>query len=92
MSVTIKVVGDLRRFVEGETIEVCDAGCSLGVALERFLCLYPQIGRELFDEHGRLHYALVLATGGRRLSWPQDRDVSMEDGQELLLTRFHRGG
>ena len=92
MSVTIRVVGDLRRFVEGETVEVCDAGCSLGAALEHLVCLCPQISGELFDEHGRLHYALVLATRGRRLSWPQDRDVSMEDGQELLLTRFHRGG
>lgn len=92
MTVTIKIVGDLRRFVDAETVEVCDTGCSLGTALDELIRLYPDVGSQLFDPQGRLHYASVLAARGRQLAWPADEGVFIEDGDELLLTRFHAGG
>ena len=35
---------------------------------------------------------MVLMISGRTAVWPQDKDRVIEDGGELLLTRFHSGG
>lgn len=89
---SIRLLGDLRRFVDSETVEVHDRGCSAGTAVDGLVRLHPKLGEELFDSQGRMHYASVLMARGRQLCWPQDRDEFIEDGEELLLTRFHSGG
>ena len=92
MSIRVRLIGDLRRFVESDMIEIGSGRCSVAAAFDEIVERYPRLGRELFDDQGRLHYAMVLKTGGRRIFWPQDRDESIEDGGELMLTRFHSGG
>ena len=92
MSVKVRLVGDLRRFVEDEAIEIEGKGLTLAAALDELSRRCPRLGAELFDDQGRIHYALVLTTSGRRATWPDDKDRLMEDGGELMLTRFHCGG
>jgi len=92
VSVKVRLVGDLRRFVEHEAIEIEGGGLTLAAALDELRRRYPQLGAELFDDQGRMHYALVLTTNGRRATWPDDKDRLIEDGCELMLTRFHCGG
>ncbi len=92
MSVKIRLVGDLRRFTESESIEIAGGERSLGAALDELVRLNPRLGKELFDEKGRLHYAMVLVASGRTAVWPRDKDMMIEDGGELMLTRFHAGG
>lgn len=94
MSVKVRVIGDLRRLVDADIveIEVGDGEHTIGAAFDAVIRRYPPLAAELLDDKGRLHYAMTLATGGRRVSWPQDRDELIEDGGELMLTRFHSGG
>ena len=92
MSVKVRLIGDLRRFVDSEALKIGREGCSLGVALDELARLYPRLGAELFDGQGRLHYAVVFTIDGRRAIWPDDKDRLIEDGGELMLTRFHSGG
>lgn len=92
MSVKVRLIGDLRRFVDCEALEIMSQGCSVGVALDELVERYPSLGRELFDGAGRLRYSMTLALGGRRILWPQGRDELIEDGGELIVTRFHCGG
>lgn len=91
MSVRVRLIGDLRKFVDSDLVEIGD-GCSVGAAFDEIVKRYPRLGDELFDDKGRLHYAMILTMDGRRISWPQDRDERIEDGGELMLTRFHSGG
>lgn len=92
MGIRVRLIGDLRRFVESETVEVEGGGRSLAAALDELARLHTRLGRELFDEQGRLHYAVVLMTSGRRALWPEDAERFIEDGGELMITRFHSGG
>jgi hypothetical protein len=92
MAIKIRIIGDLRRFSESESIEIEGGERSLGAALDELVRLNPRLGKELFDERGRLHYAMVLVTSGRTAVWPRDKDMLIEDGGELMLTRFHAGG
>jgi molybdopterin converting factor small subunit len=92
VAVKVRLVGDLTRFVGPEPIELEGAGCTLGAAFDELTRRFPRLGRELFDDRGRLHYAVVLVIGGRTAIWPRDKDSPIEDGGEFLLTRFHSGG
>jgi len=92
VAIRVRLIGDLRRFVESEIVEIESGGCTLGAALHELARLHPRLGRELFDDQGRLHYAVVLMTSGRRALWPEDSERLVENGGELLLTRFHTGG
>lgn len=92
MSIRVRVVGDLRRFVETDPVELDGGGRALDTVLEELGRVHPRLGRELFDAQGRLHYAVVITIDGRRTMWPDGRDTLVEDGGELMLTRFHTGG
>lgn len=91
MPVKVRLIGDLRRFADVETIATED-GATLGTTLSRLARQHPRLGEQLFDDQGRLHYAVVLMVGDRRVMWPEDSDTPIEDGEQLMLTRFHVGG
>lgn len=92
MAVTIKLIGDLRRFADSEAIEIAEAGCTLGEAMDELVRRYPGLGLQLLDAQNRLRYTTLLIVDCRALTWPQDRDVLIEHGGELLITRFVAGG
>jgi len=86
------VLGDLRRFTSGEFTEMEGEGWNVGRALEELMRRNPGLREAMFDEQGRMQHAIVLRVGGRPAAWPKDRDTTIDDGTELLLTRFHSGG
>jgi hypothetical protein len=90
--VTIRVVGDLRRFVDADEVELGGTACTLGTVLDELTGRNPRLQEQLFDREGRLHYAVVLSVNGRAASWPQHRELLIEDGGEMIVTRFHSGG
>lgn len=92
MSIKVRVVGDLQRFVEPGTVEIDGGRLSLSASMAELVRRYPLLGRELFDEQGRLHYAVVIALNGRRMAWPDDGGTIISDDDEVMVTRFHCGG
>lgn len=95
VAITVKVVGDLRRFAENDIVEF-EAGsfgaCNLGSAVDELIRRNPRLSNELFDEQGRLRYTSLLVLDGRSAAWPQDKDRPIQDGAEVILTRFYSGG
>ena len=58
MAITVKVVGDLRRFTQTDTVELeagPAGGCSVGSAIDELVRRNPRLSEELFDEQGRLN-------------------------------------
>lgn len=92
MAITVRVLGDLRRFIPGEYTEMEGTGWSVGRVLDELIRRNPKLGTAMFDAKGRMQHAIVLRVGGRPATWPKDKDTLIEDGGELLLTRFHSGG
>ncbi len=94
MAITVKVVGDMRRFAENDTVEfdAGSGGCRLETAVDELVRQNPRLAGELFDEQGRLRYTSLLLLNGQSAAWPQDKDRLVENGAEVLLTRFFSGG
>ncbi len=92
MAIRVRLIGDLRRFVDSELVNIEGGSQTLSSTLRELARLHPRLGKELFDQQGRMHYAVVLMTNGHRLQWPDDEERLIENGGELLLTRFHSSG
>jgi hypothetical protein len=95
MAIAVKVIGDLRRFAESDTVEFEPGAigeCNLGVALDALIRRNPRLAAELFDEQGQLRYTSLLILNGRSAAWPQNKDKPIEEGAEVVLTRFFSGG
>jgi hypothetical protein len=92
LGIHIRVLGDLSRFTSGDVTELNGEDWSVGAALDELVRRNPALQGSMFDAEGRLHYAIFLRTGGTPVVWPRDRDRMIDDGGELLLTRFHSGG
>jgi hypothetical protein len=92
VSVTVRLVGDLHKYSDAEVVEIVGTGWTLGTALDEVVRQNPRLSGELFDDAGRLRYTTLLVLNGRSAAWPQDRGMSIEDGTEVVLTRFYSGG
>jgi hypothetical protein len=92
VAVTVRVVGDLRRFAENDTVEMAGGPFTVRGAVDELVERNPRLGAQLFDAEGRLQYGMVLSLNGQMANWSQDQDAQIDDGGELLLTRFHAGG
>ena len=92
MPVKIKLMGDLGRFADSETVEIEGGDSTLGAVLDEVTQRYPALGSQLFDDQGRLRYTTLLVLGGRSLAWPGDRGEPINEGAELLVMRFMAGG
>jgi hypothetical protein len=92
VAITVRVIGDLGRFTSSDITQMAGPGWTVGSALDELVRRNPGLQTAMFDAEGRLHYAIFLRSAGRPVVWPQDSDHVIEDGGELLLTRFHSGG
>lgn len=92
MSIRVRVLGDLRRYISAEYTEMEGEGWTVGRALDELIRRNPGLKEAMFDEQGRMQHAIVLRAGGRPAVWPKDKDTTIDHGSELLLTRFHSGG
>ncbi len=92
VAVTVKVIGDLRRFAPADVLAIQGSGCTVADAVSELVRRNPLLQEQVFDREGRMHYATVLMLDGRAAAWPRDRETAIGDGGELVLTRFHSGG
>ncbi len=92
MAIKVRFIGELRSCTGKDSVELAGGGRSLGAVVDELVRLYPRLGEALFDSQGRLRYPSLLVIDGHSASWPQDRQRLVEDGGELVITRFYSGG
>ncbi len=92
MSVDVRLIGDLRRLAGAESVELEGSGWNIGTAVDEVIRRFPRLGESFFDEKGGVRYSGLVVRNGRPVTWPRDRDVAVDDGDELVLMRFMAGG
>ena len=63
MPISVRVLGDLRRFIAAETTEMEGEGWSVGRAIDELARRNPPLRDAMFDSHGRMQHAIVPAAG-----------------------------
>jgi len=61
-------------------------------AMNELIRLYPALRDEMFYSDGSMDFAYQVFLNGRRLSWPEDKDARLKDGDELIFLIFMAGG
>lgn len=54
--------------------------------------LYPQLKDEMFYSDGTIDHIFQIIHNNRRLSWPEDKDVKIKDGDVIIFMIFMAGG
>ncbi len=60
--------------------------------MQELIRLYPGLKDEMFYTDGSIDYAYQIFLNGKRLSWPEDKEARVKDGDELIFLIFMAGG
>ncbi len=61
-------------------------------AMNELIRQYPALKNEMFYSDGSIDFAYQIFLNGKRLSWPEDKETRLKDGDELLFLIFMAGG
>ncbi len=92
MAVKVRFIAPLKDFTGTEIVELDGSFDTFEKVMTEVLSLYSRLKGELFNADGLIGYACHFMLNGKRVSWPEDKDISIDDGAELILMRFIAGG
>ena len=92
MLVKVRFIPVLKEVAGTQVIIIGSSFTSLEKVIKELLKLYPQLKNELFNADGTMHYICHMMLNGMLLSWPEDKDIKVKDGEELLFLTFMAGG
>ncbi len=61
-------------------------------AMQELIRLYPGLKDELFYSDGSIDFAYQIFLNDKRLSWPENKETRLKDGDELIFFIFMAGG
>ncbi|MCL0084019.1 MoaD/ThiS family protein [Dehalococcoidia bacterium] len=92
MSIKVKFMSALRSVTGTPSVELDPSFSTLEKVMEELLRLYPPLKDEMFYPDGTIDFVYQLILNGERLSWPDDKDVKVCNGDQLVFMVFMAGG
>lgn len=92
MSINVKFMPALRSITGTPSVELDPSLNTLEKVMDELLRLYPQLKGKMFYPDGTIDFVYHLILNGERLSWPDDKDVKVHSGDELVFMVFMAGG
>jgi len=92
MVVNVRFVPVVKEISGTQVVIIDRSFSSLGKVIDEIIRLYPQLKDELFNADGAMQYIYHLMLNGKHLAWPEDKDIKVNDGDELLCLTFMAGG
>jgi MoaD family protein len=92
MTIKVKFMSVLRSVTGTPSVELDPSFNTLEKVMEELFRLYPQLKDEMFYPAGTTDFVYHLILNGERLSWPDDKDVKVHSGDELVFMVFMAGG
>ena len=90
MSIKINIASYLQPFTNNmEVVEV--NGSTVGGCLNHLVMQFPSIGKDLFDENGKLHHYVAIFVNGES-AYPDELAKPVKDGDELHILYIITGG
>ncbi len=91
MSVKISLPTALRRYAaESDTLQV--EGRTVGEALARLVEQYPDLGKHLFTEDGRLRHFVNVYLNDEDVRYLRELDTPLKEGDEITIVPSVAGG
>ncbi len=92
MSIRVEFKSALKNITGTQTVLLDKCFNTFEKVITELIRLYPQLKDEMFYSDGTIDYAYQVILNGNRLVWPEDKDISMKDGDRIILMVFLAGG
>ena len=84
--VAIRLVAPLRPFAEGKAMVEVEAGTpTVSGVLLALAQAYPDLGRRLIQENGRLHLGLVIFVNDQDIRFLKGLETAVAEGEALTI-------
>jgi len=92
MSIQVQFMSMLQPVVGVGQVELEPVHRSVGEVLESLTRQFPALGREIFDEEGKLDYLYQIVLNGEKIRWDEAWDTPVPDGSRLSIFAVLGGG
>jgi molybdopterin converting factor small subunit len=92
MAIKVKFMSSLKTVTGTGLAELPSSLGTVEKVMEELLRLYPQLKDEMFYADGTMDFIYQIILNGTRLAWPDDKNVGVKNGDELMLMVFMAGG
>jgi len=92
MSIQVQFMSMLQPVVGVKQVELEPVYRTVGELLAGLSRQFPALGREIFDEEGKLDYLYQIVLNGEKISWEETRDTPVPDGSRLSIFAVLGGG
>lgn len=92
MSIRVEFKSALKNITGTQTVSLENSSNTFEKVITTLIRLYPQLKDEMFYSDGTIDYAYQVILNGVRLVWPEDKDVTIKDGDRIILMVFLAGG
>jgi MoaD family protein len=92
VGIKIKFMSYLKEITGTSLVELQPSFDTLEKVMHELLRLYPQLKNEMFDEDGTMDFIYQLILNNKRLSWPENKNLKIKNGDQLMIMVFMAGG
>ena len=92
MAIKIEFKSALRSVTGISAIKIDKSFNTLEKVMNELIRMYPALKDEMFYSDGTMDYIYQIIHNSRRLSWLEDKEVRIKDGDVLLFMVFMAGG
>lgn len=92
MAIRVKFMSNLKSVTGTQSVKLDSSFRTFEQVMNELLRLYPQLIDEMFYSDGTIDFAYQIILNGKRLMWPDDKDVKVKNGDEIVFMVFMAGG
>ncbi len=92
MAIKVEFKSALKNVTGTQAVTIDRKFDTFEKALMELIRLYPELKEEMFYADGTIDYIYQIILNGKRLSWPEDKDIRIKDGDILVFMVFMAGG
>lgn len=85
MGIKVKFLTALKEVTGTSSAEFDTSFNTFERVMEELLRSFPKLKDELFCSDGTIDYLYQIILNGKRLSWPEDKNVRIKNGDQLLF-------
>ena len=92
VGIKIKFMSYLKEITGTSYVELQPSFDTIEKVMNELLRLYPQLKEEMFYEDGTMDFIYQLVLNNKHLSWPENKNLKIKNGDQLMIMVFMSGG
>ncbi len=92
MAIKVEFKSALKSVTGTSAVTIDKSFNTLEKIMAELIRLYPELKDEMFYSDGTIDHIYQVIHNSKRLSWPEDKEVRIKDGDILVFMVFMAGG